>query len=128
MKHDPHLANDLVVQSLVAKIEKLTARVAALEAAVRSPRARTVRRVASPEDAAKATPILQLEAARHGTSVVEICCLGRSSRAINARAAAAFALRESGMTSEVVGLVLGGRDHSSAIKLIARHKRRMGIE
>ncbi|TXH49735.1 MAG: hypothetical protein E6Q97_22080, partial [Desulfurellales bacterium] len=68
MKHDPHLANDLVVQSLVSQIAKLTARVEALEAAVRSPRARTVRRVASPADAAKATPILQLEAARHGTT------------------------------------------------------------
>jgi len=128
VKHEPHLANELVVQSLVAKIEKLTARVEALEAAVRSPRARTVRRVASPADAEKAKPILQREAARHGTTVVEICGSRGSFRAINARAAAAFALRESGMTSEVVGLVLGGRDHSTALNLIRRHKRRMGIE
>jgi len=39
MNHTPHLANDLVIQSLIAKIEKLTLRVEALEGARRKPRA-----------------------------------------------------------------------------------------
>lgn len=130
MKHDPRLANDLVIQSLVLKIERLTARVEALEAQPRKAivRTRVVARSAPAADAAKAAPILDRAARMHGCTVAEICGPRGAKRAILARAEAAYECHRAGLSSTATGLVLGGRDHSTALHLISRHKERMGIE
>lgn len=127
MKHDPRLANDLVIQSLLLKIERLTARVEALEAQPRKElvRTRLVRRCASSADAAKAAPILDRAARLHGCTVAEICGPRGTKRAILARSEAAYECQRAGLSSVAIGLVLGGRDHSTALHLISRHKERM---
>lgn len=141
MKHDPHLANDLVVQSLVAQNARLTAQIAKLTERIEAlekirpkvirPRQRKgllVSRSLTPQESAKASPILQWAATKFGTTVLEICGARGSARTISARSFAAYELRRVGFSSVVVGLVLGGRHHTTALHLIARHKRRMGIE
>jgi len=128
VKHDPHLANDLILRSLEAKIAKLEARVAALEAKRKNnrPRAKTAR--PSPSDAIKAAPILDRAARMNGCTVAEICGSRGTKRAILARAEAAFECRRVGLTSTATGLILGGRDHTTVLRLIARHKERLGME
>ncbi len=130
MKHYPHLANDLVIQSLILKIERLTARVEALESQPRKAavRTRVVARSAKPAEAAKASPIIERAARLHGCTVAEICGPRGSKRAILARSEAAYECQRAGLSSVATGLVLGGRDHSTALHLIARHKERLGIE
>lgn len=130
MKHDPRLADDLIIKSLEAKLAKMEARLARLEAMPpRAPvRTRVVARSASPSDAAKAAPILDRAARLHGCTVAEICGPRGSKRAILARSEAAYECQRAGLSSTITGLVLGGRDHSTALYLSGRHKARMGIE
>lgn len=127
MKHDPHLANDLVLQSLLSKIAKLEARVAALEAGPGERRKRATSEPPSPIDALKAAPILDRAARMNGCTVAEICGTRGSKRAILARSEAAHECLKVGLSSAATGRVLGGRDHSTVLHLAARHKERLGL-
>jgi len=127
MKHDPHLANDLIIRSLTSKVERMSAELAALK--------RTVGRMAkakkaappTPGEALKAAPILERAARVNGCTVSEICGSRGSKRAILARSEAAYECQQAGMSSVAIGRVLGGRDHSTVLHLIGRHKERLGL-
>lgn len=128
MKHDPHLANDLVIQSLLLKIDRLTVRVEALEKGHKERRRRATSQAPSPAEAAKAQPLLDRAARLHGCTVPEICGSRGTKRAILARAEAAFDCLAAGLSSTATGRVLGGRDHSTVLHLASRHRDRLGIE
>ncbi len=127
MNHDPHLANDLVIQSLILKIERLTARVEALESGAKERRKRATTEPPSPLDAIKAAPILDRAARMHGCTVAEICGTRGSKRTILARSEAAHECLKAGLSSTATGRVLGGRDHTTVLHLAARHKERLGL-
>lgn len=133
MKHDPHLANDLIIKSLIAKIEKLDAKVAGLEAeftALRRSKKRPKPRRSiwiTPGQVQTATPILEAAARINGTTVAEICGSRGDKRAILGRAEAAHDCHAAGLSPVSIGRILGNRNESSIRHLIARHKDRMGI-
>ena len=128
MKHDPRLANDLVVQSLILKIERLTARVAALEAGAKARKKRAAAKPPPPMEAIKAAPLIERAARMNGCTVAQICGARGSKRAVLARAEASYECQRAGLSSVSTGRILGGRDHSSVLRLIKRHKERLGIE
>ena len=129
MKHDPLLANDLIIRSLEAKIAKLSERVSKLESR-RAQRRRQPRtcRAPDPNAAAIAQPILDRAARLHGCTVAEICGSRGGRRVILARAQAAYECWRAGLSSVQTGLVIGGRDHTTILNLHKRHKERLGIE
>jgi chromosomal replication initiation ATPase DnaA len=129
LKHDPLLANQLIIRSLEAKIAKLTERVAKLES--RRPRGRRqprTSRAPDPASARVARPILDRAAYLHGCTVAEICGSRGGRRVILARAEAAYECGQAGLSSVQTGLVIGGRDHTTILNLHRRHKERLGIE
>ena len=130
MKHDPHLANDLVVQSLIAQIAKLTARVDALEAGLKVRNRRVRRRGASmtQKQAAILKPILESAARMNGCTVAEICGSRGSKRAILGRSEACFEAQRAGLSIAEIGRGIGDRGKWTVSHLIARHKARMGIK
>lgn len=131
MKHDPHLANDLVLQSLLSKIARLEARVQELEDRAEAKEHRARRRVkasVTPAQAAIIDPILDRAARMNGCRVAEITGSRGSKRACWARAEAAFDCHKAGLSSTVIGRALGDREHSTILTLIGRHKDRMGIK
>jgi chromosomal replication initiation ATPase DnaA len=136
MKHDPMLANDLIIRSLLAKIEKLEARTGKLEAEVTTLRRSKTRRKpqsarrsgTTPKVAAIVAPIVEQAAKLNGTTVAEIYGDRGSRRACLARAEACYECRRAGLSSPVIGRAIGNRDHSNVLRLIGRHKDRMGIK
>ncbi len=129
MKHDPHLANDLIIRSLEAQVARLTARLDAVEAKLaRVPRPRRTAPGVDRATADKAAPLLQVAAVLHGCTVAEIVGPRGPVRACKARAKAAYDCQRAGLSSTKIGRVLGGRDHSTVLHLIGRHKDRMGIK
>lgn len=129
MKHEPILANDLIIRSLEAKIAKLAERVAKLES--RRPQGRKqprTSRAPDPKSAIVAQPILNRAAEVHGCTVAEICGSRGGRRVILARAEAAYECGRAGLSSVQTGLVIGGRDHTTILNLHKRHKERLGIE
>lgn len=130
MKHDPFLANDLVVQSLVAQIAKLTARVDALEAKCKASNRRARRRGAASMtewQTAIMAPILESAARMNGCTVAEICGSRGSKRAILGRAEACYEGQRAGLSYSEIGRVIGDRSVDTVSHLIGRHKTRMGI-
>jgi chromosomal replication initiation ATPase DnaA len=128
MKHEPYLANDLIIRSLEAKVEKMAAEITALKRLVG--KLAKVRKATppSPDEALKAAPILDRAARMHGCTVAEICGSRGSKRTILARAEAAHECQRAGISSVATGRVLGGRNHSTVLHLAARHRERLGIE
>lgn len=134
MKHDPHLANDLIIKSLVAKIDKLTARVEALEQRERDREA--IRKVTS-RVAVEVPQTLKAE-----ISMAEICATVAHVHGLpKARMKAKFGPRyetdarsefcsiahDQGFSYPMIGKFLGGRDHTSVMHLVLRHKRKAGL-
>lgn len=129
MKHDAYLANNLFMQSMLAKIAKLEARVAALEARPKVRQLRPRPKASLKEaDARIATAILERAARIGGTTVAQICGSRGDKRVITARAEAAYECRKAGLSGTVTGLALGGRDVSTVLNLEKRHRARMGIQ
>lgn len=130
MKHDPYLANDLVMQSLISKIAKLTARVEALEAKGKSSNRITRRRRGvsiTQKQTAIMAPILESAAKMNGCTVAEICGSRGSRRAILGRAEACYEGQRAGLSHGEIGRVIGARCADTVSHLIGRHKTRMGI-
>lgn len=118
MRHDPHLANDLIIRSLQAKLAKLEARVRALEGQARRRRqARASSKPPTPEEAEKAAPILDRAARMYGCTVEQICGARGPRRLILPRAQAAHDCLVAGLSSVATGRVLGGRDHTTILNL-----------
>lgn len=129
MNHDQRLANDLVVRSLMAKIERLEARIAALETARRPYRCRAQR--AKPDQDADAfaalTGICQPIAAAHGIDLFDLRGREIAPPRLKARAQAMTACLDAGFTLKLVGRFFDGRDHTTILHLIGRRTRRKGI-
>lgn len=128
MNHTSHLANDLIIRSLLSKIEKLSDRVAKLEKQ-RQPSSRPSRHFSAmpvpPDQAAAASKILDRAARINGTTIMQICGSRGNRRVCLARAEAAYECQRAGLSSPVIGRVLGNRDHSTILHLIGRHKVRL---
>jgi chromosomal replication initiation ATPase DnaA len=129
MKYDPTLAHSVLIRSLEAKLEKLEARVRALESR-RKPGKTQPRTVRQPDPATVsiARPIIDRAARMHGCSADEICGSRGARRVIRARAQAAYECGQAGLSSVQTGLAIGGRDHTTILNLHKRHKERLGIE
>jgi chromosomal replication initiation ATPase DnaA len=128
MKHDPHLANSLIIRSLEAKIDKLEARILRLEGGYVRRRSARPQRGLTRTEAAFVAPILDRAAKMSGCTVAEICGARGSVRACRARFEAAHEMQRGGLSSVVIGIALGGRDHTSVLHMVKRHKERLGIE
>ncbi len=133
MKHDPRLANDLVLQSLLLKITKLEARVATLEAIKTTPLKKAVRHKRPTEPRALAAynamlPRIKAVAEAHRLDLVHLLGPDRRRFIVDARAEAAFVCHCKGFSSTDIGLALGGRDHTTALALIRRHERLGGAK
>ena len=125
------LANDLIIRSLIAKIEKLTLRVEALEGARRKPKRPPNRKAQQqrPErDAvafAEMTPICQAVADRYRLDLLDLRGREVADPRFLARGEAMYACSQAGFSTHVIGRYFDGRDHTSVLYLIARHKARI---
>jgi hypothetical protein len=126
VRHDTYLANDLIIRSLEAKIERLTAQVAALEKwRNRAKRVKVKARAPDADVMIKVAPILDRAARMNGCTVAEIvgkCGTKRSSRG---RDEVAYECGRLGLTLTLTGGILGGRGRSAVVAMRDRHKARM---
>jgi chromosomal replication initiation ATPase DnaA len=113
---------------MAAKIDKLEARILRLEGGYVRRRSAKPQRGLTRAEADIVAPILDRAAKLSGCTVAEICGARGSVRACRARFEAAHDLQRSGMSSVVIGIALGGRDHTSVLHMVKRHKERLGIE
>lgn len=134
VKHDPHLANDLVIQSLMLKIERLTARIDALEQRERD-RALVAKMatqsvvVAVPQAEKRRAAMAEIcaaVAAAHGVSMEQMRAKFGPREITDARAEFCHLAREQGLSTPQIGRFLGGRDHTTVLHLAARHKEGLG--
>lgn len=135
MKHEPFLANDLIYRSLLAKIEKLTARVEALEGAPKPARRKPKRppnrkaQQQRPERDAVAfagmTPICQAIADRYRLDLLDLRGREVADPRFVARGEAMYACSQAGFSTPVIGRYFDGRDHTSVLHLIKQHKERI---
>lgn len=135
MKHDPHLANDLVIKSLVAKIDKLTARVEALEAERPKRRPHLKARKAQPsredKDAAAFAAMRRIclpIADAHHLDLSELRGREMAAPRITARSKAMRECRAAGISASAVGRYFDGRDHTTVLHLVRRLEERLGTE
>lgn len=127
MKHDIALANDLVVRSLLAKIERLEARLHRLEnpppKQIVRPRAQADRGQSDDPAFARLTAICRPFARLHGVTVSAMRGRDRSPHIRTARNEAVAACVAAGFSTPVVGRFFDGRDHATILHLIGRKGR-----
>lgn len=136
MKHDPHLANHLVVQSLVLKIERLTARlneqdaaiatlVRCFEAAMSAPSHWRGPGAISVDECATMAGIASAVSLTHGVEIGDLTGPKRAAFISRARQAAFAAMLDAGYSSNQIGRFFS-RDHSTVLEGAARHRERLG--
>ncbi len=69
--------------------------------------------------------VLATTAAAFGLETHELCDLGRSRHTVHARQVAAYLLRQAGLSLPAIGRALGGRDHTTVVRALARVRLRM---
>lgn len=128
MKHDLHLANDLVIRSLMAKLAKLEERIARLERK-RSPRpvvvkAQRDRGEVDAEPFARMGKICAPIAKAYGVSLADIRGRGRDTCIQAARKVAVQSCVGAGLSTPVVGRFFDWRDHATILHLCGRREKR----
>lgn len=137
MKHDARLANDLVIQSLLLKIERLTARIneqdAAIsalgrcfEAAMSAPAHWRGAGAVSVDECATMAGIAAAIALRHGVELGDLTGPKRAALIARARQEAYAAMLDAGYSSTQAGRFFD-RDHTTVLEGAARHRERLGL-
>ena len=136
VKHDPHLANDLIIRSLEAKVARLMARCAeqdaaisalarSFEAAMSAPAHWRGAGAVSIDECSTMAGIASAIALTHGVEIGDLTGPKRAAFISRARQAAFAAMLDAGYSSNQVGRFFA-RDHSTVLEGAARHKERLG--